>query len=82
MNDEKDLEYSKSVYEKYVQNITEIEKGLIELRLKANVADSKEKKELKTKIKSAEESVHTMKIAMKTMNKFISAYEVGMGITE
>ena len=29
MNDEKDLEYSKSVYEKYVQNITEIEKGLI-----------------------------------------------------
>lgn len=82
MNDEKDLEYSKSVYEKYVQNITEIEKGLIELRLKANVADSKEKKELKTKIKSAEESVHAMKIAMRTMNKFISAYEVGMGITE
>lgn len=82
MNDEKDLEYSESVYEKYVQNITEIEKGLIELRLKANVADSKEKKELKTKIKSAEESVHAMKIAMKTMNKFISAYEVGMGITE
>lgn len=82
MNDEKDLEYSKSVYEKYVQNITEIEKGLIELRLKANVADSKEKKELKTKIKSAEESVHAMKIAMKTMNKFISAYEVGMGTTE
>ena len=82
MNDEKDLEYSKSIYEKYVQNITEIEKGLIELRLKANVADSKEKKELKTKIKSTEESVHAMKIAMKTMNKFISAYEVGMGITE
>jgi len=81
MNDEKDLEYSRSVYEKYVQNITEIEKGLIELRLKANVADSKEKKELKTKIKSVEESVHAMKIAMKTMNKFISAYEVGMGIT-
>lgn len=82
MNDEKDLEYSKSVYEKYVQNITEIEKGLIELRLKANVADSKEKKKLKTKIKSAEESVHAMKIAMKTMNKFISAYEVGLGTTE
>lgn len=82
MNDEKDLEYSKSVYEKYVQNITEIEKGLIELRLKANVADSKEKKKLKTKIKSAEESLHAMKIAMKTMNKFISAYEVGMGTTE
>lgn len=82
MNDEKDLEYSKSVYEKYVQNIIEIEKGLIELRLKANVADSKEKKELKAKIKSTEESVHAMKIAMKTMNKFISAYEVGMGITE
>lgn len=82
LNDEKDVEYSNTVYEKYVQNITEIEKGLIELRLKVDVADSKEKKALKAEIKSAEDSVKAMKIAMKSMNKFISSYAVGMGITE
>lgn len=82
LNDEKDVEYSNTVYEKYVQNITEIEKGLIELRLKADVADSKEKKALKAEIKSAEDSVKAMKIAMKSMNKFISSYAVGMGTTE
>ena len=79
LNDEKDVEYSNTVYEKYVQNITDIEKGLIELKLKADVADSKTKKELKAEIKSAEESVKAMKIAMKSMNKFISSYEVGIG---
>lgn len=82
INDENDIEYSNAVYEKYVQNITDIEKGLVELRLKADVADSKEKKALKAEIKSAEESVKAMKIAMKSMNKFISSYAVGMGITE
>lgn len=82
LNDEKDVEYSNTVYEKYVQNITEIEKGLIELRLKVDAADSKEKKALKAEIKSAEDSVKAMKIAMKSMNKFISSYAVGMGITE
>lgn len=82
LNDEKDIAYSNSVYEKYVQNITDIEKDLIELKLKADVANSKEKKELKAEIKSAEESVKAMKIAMKSMNKFISSYEVGMGVNE
>lgn len=82
LNDEKDVEYSSTVYEKYVQNIAEIEKGLIGLRLKADVVDNKEKKRLKAEIKSAEDSVKAMKIAMKSMNKFISSYAVGMGITE
>lgn len=82
LNDEKDIGYSNTVYEKYVQNIADIEKGLIELRLKADVADSKEKKRLKAEIKSAEDSVKAMKIAMKSMNKFISSYAVGMGVTE
>ena len=44
LNDERDIEYSNTVYEKYVQNIADIEKGLIELQLKANVADNKQKK--------------------------------------
>lgn len=81
LNDERDIEYSNTVYEKYVQNIVDIEKGLIELQLKANVADNKQKKKLKAEIKSAEDTVKAMKIAMKSMNKFISSYETGVGIS-
>lgn len=81
LNDEKDIEYSNTIYEKYVQNIADIEKGLIELQLKENVADNKQKKKLKAEIKSAEDTVKAMKIAMKSMNKFISSYEMGVGIS-
>ena len=78
LNDEQDLAYSNSVYEQYVNNIRSIEKSLVDLKLKADTADSKEKKLLKAEIKNAEESVNAMKIAMKSMKKFISSYEIGM----
>lgn len=78
LNDEHDLAYSNSIYEKYVQNIAEIEKELVELKLQADVANSKEKKELREKIKKAEESVKAMKIARKSMAKFMSSFETGM----
>lgn len=78
LNDEHDLEYSNFVYEQYVQKITDIEKGLVELKLKADVADKGEKKLLKIQIKNAEESVHAMKIAMKSMKKFNSSFALGI----
>ena len=79
LNDEKDLEYSNTVYEQYVQNIVEIEKGLVELRLQADMeGDGKKKKEIKEKIKRAEESVEAMKIARKSMAKFISSFQTGV----
>lgn len=78
LNDEQDLAYSNSVYEQYVNNIRSIEKNLVDLKLKADTADSKEKKLLKAEIKNSEESVNAMKIAMKSMKKFISSYEIGM----
>lgn len=78
LNDEHDTEYSDTVYEQYVQSIREIENGLIELKLKADVADSKEKKELKRQIKNAEESVEAMKIARKNLLKFKSSFEDGL----
>ena len=78
LNDEQDLAYSNSVYEQYVNNIRSIEKNLVDLKLKADTADSKEKKLLKTEIKNAEESVNAMKIAMKSMKKFISSFDFGM----
>lgn len=78
LNDEHDTEYSNTVYEQYVQNIRGIENGLTELRLKADVADGKEKKELKRQIKNAEESVEAMKIARKNLLKFKSSFEDGL----
>lgn len=78
LNDEKDVEYSNAVYEQYVQNIMNIEKGLVELRMKADVAKGNEKKLLKAQIKEAEDSVDAMKIARKSMLKFQSSFEVGL----
>lgn len=78
LNDEHDAVYSNSIYEIYVQNIMEIEKELVELRLQADVAESKEKKRLKAEIKRAEETVNAMKLARKSMNKFISSFEIGL----
>ena len=60
----------------------DIEKGLIELQLKADIANNKEKKKLKSEIKSVEDTVKAVKIAMKSMNKFISSYETSMEISE
>lgn len=78
LNDEHDTVYSNSIYEKYVQNIMDIEKGIVELRLQADVANGKEKKELQGKIKKAEESVEAMKIARKNLRKFMSSFEEGL----
>lgn len=78
LNDEHDVEYSNTVYEQYVQNIMDIEKGIVELRLQMDVANGKEKKELQGKIKKAEESVEAMKIARKNLIKFISSFEEGL----
>ena len=52
--------------------------------MKADVASKEEKKQLKLEIKNAEESVNAMKIAMKiamkSMNRYKSAFAVGMTI--
>lgn len=78
LNDEHDVEFSNSVYEQYLQNITKIEKGLIELRLKKDVATGKEKKEIAETIKKAEESVEAMKVARKSMLKYNSSFAEGL----
>lgn len=82
LNDEHDVEFSNSVYEQYLQNITEIEKGLVELRLKKDVAKGKEKKEIEETIKKAEESVEAMKVARKSMLKYNSSFVEGLQVNE
>lgn len=78
LNDEHDVEFSNSVYEQYLQNITEIEKGLVELRLKKEVAKGKEKKAIAESIKKSEESVEAMKVARKSMLKYNSSFAEGL----
>lgn len=78
LNDEHDTVYSNSVSEQYVQNIMDIENGVVELKLQADVASGKEKKDLKGRIKKAEESAEAMKIARKSLRKFMSSFEVGL----
>ena len=50
--------------------------------MKAEVADSKEKKKLIAEIKRTEESLKAMKIAMRSLNRFISSYGVGLGTSK
>lgn len=78
LNDEHDVEFSNSVYEQYLQNITEIEKGLVELRLKKDVAKGKEKKVIAETIKKAEQSIEAMKVARKSMLKYNSSFAEGL----
>ena len=80
LNDEHDIEFSNSVYEQYLQNITEIEKELVELRLKKDVANGKEKKAISETIKKAEESVEAMKVARKSMLRYNSSFAEGLQV--
>ena len=80
LNDEHDIEYSNTIYEQYVDSIMNIEKGLVELKLQADVANGKDKTELKRQIKNAEESVDAMKIARKNLLKFKSSFEEGLAV--
>ncbi|MCD7854085.1 MAG: hypothetical protein LUG66_00515 [Clostridiales bacterium] len=78
LNDEHDIEFSDSVYEQYLQNITEIEKGLVDLRLKKDEVKGKEKKAIAEEIKMSEESVEAMKVARKSMLRYNSSFAEGL----
>lgn len=78
LNDEHDLAFSNSIYEKYVQNIAKIEKDLVDLRLQADSMTGKEKKQIKEEIKQCEDAVDAMKVARKYLSRFISSFGEGM----
>ena len=65
---------------KDLDNIAEIEKGLIDLRLEKDVAKGKEKKAIAETIKKAEESVEAMKVARKSMLKYNSSFTEGLQV--
>lgn len=82
LNDEHDVEFSDSVYEQYLQNIIEIEKGLVDLRLKKDVEKGKEKKAIAETIKKAEQSIEAMKVARKSMLKYNSSFAEGLKVQQ
>ncbi len=80
LNDEKDVAYAKSVHEAYVAHISRAEKEMVDLRLKADEVNNSEKKEIKSVIKETEEAVSAMKIAHKSMARYISSFETGLAV--
>lgn len=60
-----------------MNKIADIEKSLVELKLKAETASKDEQKKMKEDIKNTEESVRAMKIAMKNLNIFKSSFDIG-----
>lgn len=82
LNDEHDLDYSNYIYEQYVNRLSELEKKLIDLKLKEKVASGKEKKNLEAEVKNLEKSVHVMEIAMKSMGKFNNAFKAGLSVED
>lgn len=78
LNDEKDVDYSNTVYEQYVNSIKEIEHELIEIRYSTDNLPDTEIEERKKQIKKGEESVKVMQIAMKEMKRFNSSFEEGL----
>jgi len=82
LNDEKDIEYSDSVYEQYVGSIKEIEHQLIEMRYSTDEYSDEEMKKRKEQIKNCEEAVKVMQIAMKEMKKYNSSFETGMTVEQ
>ncbi|EEI86977.1 hypothetical protein HMPREF0072_0532 [Anaerococcus lactolyticus ATCC 51172] len=75
LDDDKDLEFSIKVLEKYTESITKIEKNLVDLRLKRGSLDSKEKSDNEKQIKNLEENVVVMKIARKIMIKMNNEFK-------
>ncbi|SCY69676.1 hypothetical protein SAMN02910292_02550 [Lachnospiraceae bacterium XBB2008] len=78
LNDEKDIEYSNYIYEKYVDSIRSLENKITDLRLKEQTSSKEETKQIDKELKNLEESAHAMEIAMKSFNRYKSAFEVGM----
>lgn len=78
LNDEKDIEYSNIILKEYISNLSELEKKIVDLKLKENTANEEEKSKLKKEIEELEEIADTMGLAMKSMNRFKSAFELGI----
>lgn len=75
LNDERDLEFCEEVLETYTQNIFDLEKYLIKLKLDMDTLKGKDKKENQVLIKNAEDMLKLMKASRNTMIKIIDEFK-------
>lgn len=81
LNDEHDVDYADKICKKYLKNISQIEKELVDLKLKSELTSDKtdeEVKQIKESIKNKEDTVKVMKIAIKDLDKFVSSFQLGL----
>lgn len=78
LNEEQDIEFSNVVCEEYVNNLTELEKKITELKAREQSLSNEEKNEIKKEIANLEEIADTMGLTIKSMTRFKNAFEVGM----
>ena len=74
ISDEQDLAYSNSVYEQYVDNLSEIEKKLADLRVRIDDMSEDDRKKVQEEIKALEASAKAMMPVRASLKKSISTY--------
>ena len=75
LNDERDLGFCEEVLENYTQNIFDLEKYLIKLKLDMDTLKGKDKKENQVLIKNAKDMLKLMKASRSTMIKIIDEFK-------
>lgn len=79
LNDERDLEFCEEVLNTYTQNIFDLEKYLIKLKLDMDTLKGKDKKEKQVLIKNAKEMLKLMKTSRKSMIKIVDDFKKEFG---
>ena len=75
LNDERDLEFCEEVLKTYTQNIFDLEKYLIKLKLDMDTLKGKDKKENQVLIKNTEDMLKLMKTSRKSMIKSVDDFK-------
>ena len=78
LNDEKDIDFANELCEMYTERIAEIEKSIVDLKLKMDKANGDEKKLLQSEIKRAKDVVPIMRKTRTNMVRFKSSFEEGL----
>lgn len=79
LNDGVDLEFCEEVLNTYTQNIFDLEKYLIKLKLDMDTLKGKDKKEKQVLIKNAKEMLKLMKTSGKSMIKIVDDFKKEFG---
>lgn len=83
LNDNHDIKTAKRILEQLEQQIIDIEKGIVEKKVKAEGASTSErKKRFEAEIKTAQEGVEVRKKARQMLARYISSFEEAIGFED